>query len=589
MTEGVMGSTVLAEGLRARGVGSVFSVPGSQSVPTLEAFRGAGLRILCGSSELTTSFMAVGHAAHTRRPAVLVTIPGPGFTYALSGVAEARLDSLPLVWLALAAGEAPDGRPTLQAIPQLQMAQGLVKKLVRVSEPEEVPAALDEAFHAARFGEPGPVMVHLAPEALGGKVSPEAQREPTVRRAGSVDSVSPRADPPDPESLEEGVERLRTARRPLLLVGQGGLDAPAAVSELAHRLRAPVITTTSARGVISELNDLVMAVDHPGTGVGEVNALLSEADLVVGLGVGLSHNGSHGFALELPPERFLRVDASPDAFRPPYRAGIELCCDVRTFLERVGEAAPSSSGPSGGWTSEELVRWKERLEKGPDVEALDPVVAGVSNGSASELFRALMGALPADAVVVTDSGRHQMLARIHLRIRSPGGLLVPADFQSMGFGVPAAMGVKHAAPDRQVVAIVGDGGLQITMAELLVARREKLPVRIVVFTDGEFGLIADHQRRDHGRTTATRLLAPDLELLARSLDLPFWRLGDTVSAERAFREMVEQSGPSLVEVPLTRSMASVGHQARARVRESVRSAIGERGVQWVRGVLGRGT
>ena len=335
------------------------------------------------------------------------------------------------------------------------------------------------------------------------------------------------------------------------------------------------------------MDALVMAVDRPGADAGDLNALLADSDLVVGLGVGLSHNGSRGFALELPRERFLRVDASPGAFRPPYRARVELCCDIRTFLERTLVAIPPSSGNSGGWTSEELARWKERLERGPDEVPLDPVVAGVSDGSVPGLFQALMAALPDDAVVVTDSGRHQMLARSHLRVRSPGGLLVPADFQSMGFGIPAAMGVKLAAPDREVVALVGDGGLQITMAELLVARREKLPVRIVVFTDGEFGLIADHQRRDHGRTTATRLLVPDLEPLARSLELPYWRVGDQIPADQAFQEMLTQSGPTLVEVPLARSMASVGRQVRARARETVRGALGKRGVEWVRKVLRR--
>ena len=590
MTRQANGAALLARGLAAHGVQTVFAVPGSQSVPLLEAMHREGLRIVSGTSELTTTFMAVGHAALTRRPAVLATIPGPGFTYALSGIAEARLDSLPLVWLALAPEEAGDGRPTLQAIPQLEMAAPLVKDVVQVGRADEVSTGLAEAMRQADFGEPGPLLLHLSPSALRDRATTEddgagkGDRRPVARG-----EIPLRADPPASDAFESAVDALLAARRPLLLVGQGGLDAPAAVGELAGRLRAPVVTTTSARGVMSEADGLVMVVDRPGQGAEALNDLLAEADLVVGLGCGLSHNGSHGFSLELSRERFLRVDASPHAFRPPYRARIELCSDVRTFLERALMGIPPSESTSPGWEPDELVRWKARLEETEGSAPMEPVAGGVPNGSMEELFQALAAALPDDAVVVTDSGRHQMLARRHLRIRSPGGLLVPADFQSMGFGIPTALGAKLAAPEREVVAIVGDGGFQITMAELLVARREKLAIRIVVFTDGEFALIADHQRREYGRATATDLLEADLEPLARSLNVTYRRLGEGTTAVQAFQDMVTDSGPSLVEVPLGRSTASRRQQVKARTREVVRGAIGETGASWIRKALGGGS
>lgn len=602
------GSARVARALRARGVGVVFGVPGTQNVPLLDELRQAGIRVLSGTSELTTSFMANGAARFTRRPAVLTTIPGPGFTYALSGVAEARLDSVPLVWICLTPTAAPDDRRVLQAIPQAEMAAPLVKAVVPVEEPDQVEGALERAFHLAGSGEPGPVLVHVAGSVLGATAEESSEAgvraaEGSVPGTGTSRTLPLRAPPPDQGALEAAVAKLLAARRPVLYVGQGGLDAPGRVQELAEALGAAVVTTTSARGVVAEDHPLVLAVDRPGAHPEVLNELLDRSDVVLALGCGFSHNGSHGFRLRIDPDRLIHVDASEAAFEGPYRARTALHCDVRTFLEAAlgngNGLEPAGGGRSEpanrdgeGWSAPELAKWRERLTPGGQAPATEPRVPGVADGSMAAVFRGLRSALGPDSVLTTDSGRHQMLARRYLQVLRPGGLIVPTNFQSMGFGIPAALGVRAAGFQGEVVALVGDGGLQITWAELLVGVREKLEIRVVVFTDGEFALIADHQRRDHGRATATRLRNPEMEALARTLGCRFLRLGTGGDPEPVFREMTARSGVTLVEVPLSRSAGSRVEQARALTRESVRSALGPQAAsglkRWARRWFGRG-
>lgn len=595
MTQSEAGTTLLAEGLRTLGVEVLFTVPGSQNVPALDALRREGLSLVTATSELTAAFMANGYARVRRTPAVLLTIPGPGFAFALPGIAEARLDSVPLVWIALAPTSAGDGRRTLQSIPQRQMAAPLVKAVVEAGEAGEIPAALGRAVRLAGQGEPGPVLLHLSQEARSGSEFRSSGNLFPAEEVGSTGHEAVlRAPEPGADLLERALTSLEAAQRPLLLVGQGGLDAPEAVRRLAERLRAPVITTTSARGVLPEGHPLVVPADRPGESPDFVNELVEEADLVLVLGCGLSHNGSHGFRLRLPGEKLVRVDSSAEAFRGPYRGRLELHCDVRSFLQRALARAPGADGGEASapgrtaWTDAELERWRQRAGAAKGGGGGEPRIPGPGDGTPASLIRALRAALPDDGLVVTDSGRHQMLVRRYLEVRRPGGLVAPSDFQSMGFGIPAALGAKVAAPDREVVAVVGDGGFHMTMGELLVAARDGLAVRIVVFRDDELALIADHQRRDHGSATGTALRNPDIGAVARALGVRSLKIKGTKHAEGTFREMCAAGGPVVVEVPLRRSLGSRTEQARALARETVRDALGPDAVARIRKALNRG-
>src|SRR5581483_4542260 len=228
------------------------------------------------TTELAASFMANGYARATGRPGVVATIPGPGFAFALPGLAEARLDSAPLVHLAGAPARREDGGHALQAIPQAEIAGPLVKRVLTAETADGLATDVAEALAAAVAGEPGPVLLQV-PEALLG--------ERVRRRAAPVPRPPAPAAAPAPAQVETAAALLRRARRPLLLCGQGAAGAADGVAALARLLPAPVLTTTSGRGVVPETDPLALPFDAPGAPAAVVNALVAACDLVLALGV----------------------------------------------------------------------------------------------------------------------------------------------------------------------------------------------------------------------------------------------------------------------------------------------------------------
>jgi acetolactate synthase-1/2/3 large subunit len=210
-------------------------------------------------------------------------------------------------------------------------------------------------------------------------------------------------------------------------------------------------------------------------------------------------------------------------------------------------------------------------------------VQGVSPSTPAAFFAALRAALPRDAILTLDSGQHQMLARRHYRVLAPRALIAPSDFQSMGFGLPAALGAAVAAPERRVVALIGDGGFAMSGLELLTAVRERLPLTVVVFNDGALGLIRDQQHREFGRAHGTALHAPDYAGLAAALGAGYALVdGD---AEATLRAALAAAEPVLVEVRLGASARQREVRAKGLARAVTRRALGPRLLQVLKRLL----
>jgi len=236
----VTGADALCRALAARGVSHLFGLPGSQSVDLWDALRRADApRPVVAAHELAASFMAVGFARASGRPGVVATIPGPGFTYALTGLAEALLDSVPLVHVTIGPAERADGAPALQALRQSEIAAPLVKRVIEVPSPDRVEGAVDEALALASAGEPGPVLLQV-PEAVLGEGAGRASARSAPPPAGGR------------TELDELLERIAAAARPVFLCGAGAAGGAEALQGAVEALSAPVLTTTSGRGVLPD-------------------------------------------------------------------------------------------------------------------------------------------------------------------------------------------------------------------------------------------------------------------------------------------------------------------------------------------------
>ena len=544
------GAELLTARLEQCGVDTVFGLPGTQNVVLFDALRRSRLRTIVPTHELAAGFMANGYARASGRVGVVAAIQGPGFTYALTALAEARHDSAPLLLITGAPEESR--RFALQALDQTAMAAPVAKAVIRGRSGAALADDVARAHALALSGEPGPVVLELP-----GSDSAEAATAPAQAPAIKGDSSA--------EALEA---LLRRARRPIFYLGQGCAAGAASLLRLVEQLGAPVATTLSGRGILPENHPLSLALDQLPHGVEQLNRMIASSDLVLALGCKLSHNGTAGFRLALPPDRLAHVDASDEVLGANYPARLLLQADAPGLLARLASATWSRSE----WRSEELVACRQAARSDPPAE---PAVQDIRPSTPAGFFTALRTALPDDAILVLDSGQHQMLARRHFPVLAPRGLIAPSDYQSMGFGLPAAIGAAVAAPARPVVALIGDGGLAMSGLELLTAVRERIPLLTIVFVDGSLGLIRSQQIREFGHTHGVALDPVDLAAFAAATGARYVRLeGDDPA--RLLGGAGAGSRPVLVEVSVGDSVAVRRQHAASYARSAVRSALGPR-------------
>ncbi|RME22295.1 MAG: thiamine pyrophosphate-binding protein, partial [Candidatus Zixiibacteriota bacterium] len=377
-----------------------------------------------------------------------------------------------------------------QVIDQTAMAAPVLKKLLSVADGNALPKTVAEACRLARSGEPGPVAIDLSAQMLSDTME---------MKEISLPSAAPSSPQVDPARLEQLAQRLRTARRPLLLLGMGAMEAGQAIRQLAERMLCPVMTTCSGRGSIPEDDPLVVCPDFGMRDIELVNELVSQADLVLALGCKFTHNGSAGFRLRIPEEKLIHIDASAAVLNANYPASLAIEADIPALFTESAVHDLLQAEFAGEWTHDELAAWRRKiLDTLPPSMTELPRLTDLAKLTLPDFFSRFRSILPRDAIIVTDSGFHQMLTRTFLPINAPRGIITPADFQAMDFGIPAAIGAALAAPRRRVVAVVGDGSMAMSAMELRTAVRERIPLTVIVLNDSSLGLIRRLQIEYYG-------------------------------------------------------------------------------------------
>jgi acetolactate synthase-1/2/3 large subunit len=343
-----------------------------------------------------------------------------------------------------------------------------------------------------------------------------------------------------------------------------------------------VIATRSARGVLPEDHPLAMVSDPSKRSVRVLNALLDRSDLVLAIGCKFTHNGSYGFKLRLAKEKLVHIDASAAVLNANYPAQLAGCADATAFLDALWHRKDALTRRRPGWSARELAQYKSAAAR--NARLGEARVHGADHSTAEGFFEALRSAMPAGSCLVTDSGLHQALATRHYRLQEPRGLLIPSDFQSMGFGLPAAIGAKLASPERPIVALIGDGGFLMSGMEMMTAVRERIPITVIVFNDGALGQIRIQQLSAFGHAHGTKVLTPDLAKFAEAIGADYVRLdGDTANAMRA---AVNGSGVTLLEVCIGDSVGIRMRQAKGLARQAARVTLNPRLLRWFEAKIG---
>jgi acetolactate synthase I/II/III large subunit len=491
------GARLVVKALEDEGVGFTFGIPGTHNIELYDALAASEkVTAVLVTDEQAASFMADGVSRSSGQVGVVNLVPGAGLTHALSGVAEAFLDGIPLV--VLSCGTRTDtGRAfQLHDVDQLAVARPVVKDVLPVREPRQLYATVRRAFALARAGTPGPVVVevpanlYLLRHDFG-----EPRYEPE-------DLAAPR---PDPRDIEAAVRLLSAARRPLLYVGYGARGAAEQVRELAERLAAPVATTIQGKGVFPESHPLFLW-----NGLGKaappfVREIERGCDvmLAVGCRFGEVGTGSYGFT---PPERLVHVDINRAVFSRNFPASVTMEADATEALAALLSQIPPRARDEALETAiaegHRAVRDEWRRQQ--STERVTPAL----------LFETLQELAGDDAIFTADSGNGTFLAMEHLRLEAPGRFLAPVDYSCMGYSVPAAIGAKLANPGTDVVALAGDGALLMTGLELLTAGAYGAGVVVVVLRDGELAQIAQFQRTLLSRAACSQLAPYSVEAFA---------------------------------------------------------------------------
>jgi acetolactate synthase-1/2/3 large subunit len=533
----------LAEGLARAGVKIAFTVPGESVLGLLEGLAARRIRVVAARHEGSAAFMAESVAQLTGRPAVCIASRGVGASNLAIGLHAARADSAPVIAIVGQVRRELRGREAFQEIDLVRAFEPIVKWAVEIKDPDEAWAILERAIAAATRGRPGPVLLSVPADVMDAIVAapPVAEIKPAPSR--------PEHHPePDPLLVRKILHLLADARRPLILAGAGVLRARStdALVRFAETMRIPVVASWRRADVFPNDHPLYLGM----TGNGSPSSLrtrLDEADALLVLGSRLGEMTTFGYQIPGPGVRWAQVDVEPcGAINKPE---VVLPTDVTTFLRSAQRvlvgAAFEATSLDARTAANALDRTAYEAATVVDAEPWDG--PGVHPG---RVIAALARVLPADAVITTDAGDFGTWAARGLRFHRPG-TFVGSTAGPMGYALPAVIGAVLARPGRLGVALAGDGGFAMTMAELETAVRERARLIVLVFDNGRYGTIWRAQdRRGAGGGLGTRLGALDFAAIAAACGA----LGLTVRTddefEPALRQAIEAGRPALLHLTM---------------------------------------
>jgi len=493
------GGEILVECLKREGVQHVFCVPGESYLGALDALYDAPeIHVIVNRQEGGACYMAEGYAKATGQVGVCFVTRGPGATNGSIGVHCADQDSTPLVLFVGQVPRANLGREALQEIDYRQFFGSLAKWVIEADSAAKLAEIVPRAFHLARSGRPGPVIVSLPEDIL-------------VERADVTFRPSyPRAKVhPDPQQIAEFAKRIAGAQKPALIVGAGVKYAGAreAVVRFAEQYGLPV--ATSFRRMDAFPNSHPNYVGSLGGGRSPAYDTVQAADVVVVIGERLDENSTGDYQLLKPNQALLQVDIEPEVIGRNFAPQVGIVADARLALEAALEHAPKGVPPARqAWV-------KERHEH--YVKGAAPPDRPSKSTSMDRVMRDLRTMLPKDAILTVDAGNFSGWIQRYYPYDAELSFLGPTA-GSMGYGLPSAIAAKLAHPERVVIGTCGDGGALMTFQELCTAVQYNINVILLIFNNGTFGTIRMHQERDYpGRTIGTDIRNPDFAVMAQAM------------------------------------------------------------------------
>ena len=542
----------IADALAGAGVRVAYTVPGESFLPLLDGLVAAGIRVVAARHEGGAGFMAAAHGALTGRPAAVIVTRAVGAANLAIALHAAHADSAPLIAIVGQVDRPSRGREAFQEVDLVATFGGLCRWAREVRDVAALPGALDEAFRKATTGRPGPVLLSLPEDLLDEPAPDDAGRMATATVLGPS-----RAPEPDPITIKRIMHLLLDAERPVILAGAGVLRsrATADLVRFAEMLDLPVVAAWRRPDVFP--NDHALYLGMSGYfSASTVAPRLRGADALLVLGCRLNEVTSHGWSVPAPGARWAHVDIEPLGARGGLGAPtVALASDARTF---VREARRVLGGTVLEMASLERRRESNAADRAAYLEArvVDATPWEGPGVHPGRVIATLERTLPPDAIVTTDAGHFGGWAARGLWVRRPGTYL-GSTAGAMGFGLPAAVAASLASPGRPVVALVGDGGMGMTGAELETAVREGARPVVLVFDNARYGTIHDHQARRGLDPVATDLGPVDWAMVAEGYGAIGVRVETDEEFEPALRAALASRRPTVLHLVVDRRWVSV--------------------------------
>ena len=531
------GSDLVLETLRDLGIDTIFGYPGGAVLPFYDAiYNFKGIRHILGRHEQGCLHEAEGYAKSTGKLGVAVVTSGPGATNAITGIADAMSDSVPLLVFTGQVARAGIGKDAFQEADIVGITMPITKYNYQVRETADIPRIITEAVHIATTGRPGPVVIDLPKDVSA--LETDFIYSPEV----NLPSYQPTLEPNDMQ-IKKILKQLSKAKKPVLLAGGGVSYAEAAteLNEFAERYQIPVVTSLLGQGTIATSHPLFLGMGGM-HGSFAANIAMTEADFMISIGCRFDDRLTGNPKTFAKNAKVAHIDIDPAEIGKIIRADIPVVGDAKKALQML-LAEPTVHNNTEKWIEKvtkdkNRVRSYDKKERVVQPQAVIECIGELTNG---------------DAIVVTDVGQHQMWTAQYYPYQNERQLVTSGGLGTMGFGVPAAIGAKIANPEKEVILFVGDGGFQMTNQELAILNIYKVPIKVVMLNNHSLGMVRQWQESFYeGRTSESVFdTLPDFQLMAQAYGIKNYKFDNPETLEKDL-EVILEDVPMFIEVDISR-------------------------------------
>ena len=531
------GSDLVLETLHDLGIDTIFGYPGGAVLPLYDAiYNFKGIRHILGRHEQGCLHEAEGYAKSTGKLGVAVVTSGPGATNAITGIADAMSDSVPLLVFTGQVARAGIGKDAFQEADIVGITMPITKYNYQVRETADIPRIITEAVHIATTGRPGPVVIDLPKDVSA--LETDFIYSPEV----NLPSYQPTIEPNDMQ-IKKILKQLSKAKKPVLLAG-GGIsyaEASKELNEFAERYQIPVVTSLLGQGTIATSHPLFLGMGGM-HGSFAANIAMTEADFMISIGCRFDDRLTGNPKTFAKNAKVAHIDIDPAEIGKIISADIPVVGDAKKALQML-LAEPTVHNNTEKWIEKvtkdkNRVRSYDKKERVVQPQAVIERIGELTNG---------------DAIVVTDVGQHQMWTAQYYPYQNERQLVTSGGLGTMGFGVPAAIGAKIANPEKEVILFVGDGGFQMTNQELAILNIYKVPIKVVMLNNHSLGMVRQWQESFYeGRTSESVFdTLPDFQLMAQAYGIKNYKFDNPETIEKDL-EVILEDVPMFIEVDISR-------------------------------------